>query len=53
MQPGTLNCAKMLEHRTQYYTKIPETCWNIGSNNTHKDICFSNNAGNTNTQQSV
>jgi hypothetical protein len=27
-------------------------CWNIGSNLQNKDICFSNNAANTNTQQS-
>jgi len=27
-------------------------CWNIVSNITNMDICFSNNAANTNTQQS-
>jgi len=32
---------------------MPEPCWNIGSNNTTMDICFSNNATNTNTQQST
>jgi len=31
---------------------MPEPCWNIGSNNTYMDICFRNNAINTNTQQS-
>jgi len=29
------------------------TCWNIGSNLQNKDICFSNNATNTNTQQTT
>jgi len=47
---GTLNRARMLEHRIQHLTDMPETCWNIGSHNTNMDICFSNNAANTNTQ---
>jgi len=52
MKQGTLNCVMMLEHRIQHLTEMPETCWNIVSNITIMDICFSNNAANTNTQQS-
>jgi hypothetical protein len=42
----------MLEHHIQHLTEMPKTCWNIVSNITIMDICFSNNAANTNTQQS-
>jgi len=51
MKQGTLNCARMLKHRIQHLIEMLETCWNIVSNNTNMDICFSNNAANTNTQQ--
>ena len=53
MKLGTLNRAMMLEHRVQHLTEMPGTCWNILSNNTNMDICFSNNVANTNTQQRV
>jgi len=52
MKQGTLNRAMMLEHCVYHLTEMPETCWNIVSNNTNMDICFSNNAANTNTEQS-
>jgi len=52
MKQDTLNRATMLEHCIQHLTEMSETCWNMVSNNTNKDICFSNNAANTNTQQS-
>jgi len=42
----------MLEHRIQHLIDMHEPCWSIGSINTNMDICFSNNATNTNTQQS-
>jgi len=51
MNLGTLNRARMLEHRIQHLTEMPKRCWNIVSNNTNMDICFSNNAANRNTQQ--
>ena len=50
---GTLNRAGMLEHRIQHLTEMPKICWNIVSNNTNMDICFSNNPANTNTQQYI
>ena len=53
MKQGTLNRADMLEHRIQHLTEMPETCWSIVSNITIMDICFSNNAANTNTQHKV
>jgi hypothetical protein len=53
MKQGTLNRAKMLEHHMQHLTEMPETGWNIVSNNTIMYICFSNNDANTNTQQSL
>jgi len=53
MNQGTLNRARMLEHRIQHLTEMPKTCWNIVSNSTIIDIYFSNNAANTNTQQMV
>jgi len=46
-----MNRARMLEHRIQHLTEMLETCWNIVPNITIMDICFSNNAPNTNTQQ--
>ena len=52
MIQGTLNRARMLEQHIQHLTYMSETCWNIVSNNTYMDICFSNNAANTNTQHS-
>jgi len=51
MNPGTLNRARILEHRIQHLTEMHKTCWNIVSHNTSKDSCFSNNVANTNTQQ--
>jgi len=42
----------MLEHHIQHLTEMPKTCWNKVSNKTNMDICFINNAANTNTQQS-
>jgi len=50
MKQGTLNRARMLEHRIQHIIEMLETCLNIVSNNPNMDICFSNNAANTNTQ---
>jgi len=41
----------MLEYRIQHLTEMPKSCWNKISNYTNMDICFSNNATNTNTQQ--
>ena len=29
MNLGTLNRARMLEHRIQHHTEMPKTCWNI------------------------
>ena len=52
MNPCTLNCARMLEHRIQHLTEMPKTCWNIVSNIANMNICFRNNAANTNTLQS-
>jgi hypothetical protein len=37
MKQGILNHARMLEHRIQQLTEIPETCWNIVSNITTMD----------------
>jgi len=35
---------------TNILQRCLNTCWNFGSNLQNKDICFSNNAANTNTQ---
>ena len=52
MNPGTLNHARMLEHCIQHLTELPNHMLELFSNLQNKDICFSNNAANTNTQQS-
>jgi len=52
MNSGTLNRARMLEHSIQHLIWMHKPYWNIVSNYTNMDICFSNNAGITNTQQS-
>jgi len=52
MNLGTLNRTRMLEHCIQHIIEMPKRYWNIVSNNTNMDIFFSNNAANTNTQQS-
>jgi len=51
MNPGTLNCAKMLEHCDQHLTEMPKHMLELWFILQNKDICFSNNAANINTQQ--
>jgi len=42
----------MLEHFDQHLTEIPKHMLELWFNLQNKDICFSNNAADTNTQQS-
>jgi len=53
MNPGTLNRARMLEHRVQHLAEMPNYMLEHWFQQHIQGYLFNNNAANTNTQQYI